>query len=196
MQTLIIWALLTKKDGAGFQSEIKPQVKRPDRNALVKAGLIRCEKRGARFWLEVTDKGWAWAADHLDSKLPNRSTAGCAILQSWLTRLQEYMRAKDVTLAEIIGPQKVTPPTLRERIRAAYFKWTDGAFNKPVLLSNLRDQLNDINRPALDDALAQMHLEGGTTLSGLDNPREITPAVKAAGVNFKGQPMYVLWITK
>ena len=49
MQTLIIWALLTKKDGAGFQSEIKPQVKRPDRNALVKAGLIRCEKRGARF---------------------------------------------------------------------------------------------------------------------------------------------------
>jgi hypothetical protein len=41
-----------------------------------------------------------------------------------------------------------------------------------------------------------MHLEAGTTLSGLDNPQEITQAVREAGLSFKGEPMYVLWIKR
>jgi hypothetical protein len=195
MQTLIIWALLVKTNGASYQSELKPEVKKADRTALVEAGLLRCEKHGARFWLEVTDKGWAWANDHLHSKLPPRSTAGCGILQAWLAHLQEFMHRKNMSLAEILGPQTVSVD-IRDRIRSAYFKLTGGVYNKPILLSNLRGELNDVDRRALDTILTQMHLEEGTTLSGLDNPREMTPSIREAGVDFKGQQMYVLWITK
>jgi hypothetical protein len=30
----------------------------------------------------------------------------------------------------------------------------------------------------------------------LNNPQELTDSVRAAGLTFKGEPMYVLWITK
>ena len=46
MQTLLLWALLAKPGGASFQKDIRPEVKKPDRDALVKAGLITKEKRG------------------------------------------------------------------------------------------------------------------------------------------------------
>ncbi|MGH6840568.1 MAG: hypothetical protein ACREDV_00500, partial [Methylocella sp.] len=94
-QTLILWALLVRDSAAGFQNELKPEPEKADREALEKAGLIKCEKRGRyrRVWIEVTEKGWAWAADHLDDDLPAGSPAGGSILQAWLTRLKAYMHA-------------------------------------------------------------------------------------------------------
>lgn len=63
-------------------------------------------------------------------------------------------------------------------------------------MSDLRERLADIDRAELDQVLGRMHLEEGTTLSGLNNPLEITPAIREAALSFKGEPMYVLWITK
>jgi hypothetical protein len=210
MQTLILWALLAKPEGASFQKDIKPKVEKPDREALVKAGLITGEKRGRPgYWLEVTDKGWAWAADNLDAALPKRSPAGSVVFRDWLAQLKVFMQARGLALADILGPQhtKVGPaieapaePTeyaiVRERIRKAYLDLTGGRFNTRALLSELREKLEDLERDTLDDALKKMHLEPGTTLSGLNNPQEITQAVRDAALSFKGEPMYVLWITK
>ena len=112
MQTLLLWALLAKPGGASFQKDIRPEVKKPDRDALVKAGLITKEKRGrAGNWLEVTDKGWAWAADHLDAALPKRSTAGSAGHQSKQNRPasagrprgEPQVRLPHVTAAQCAG---------------------------------------------------------------------------------------------
>ena len=215
LQTLVLWALLVKPDGGGFQKDIKPQVKKPDREALVKAGLITAAKRGRPgYWLEVTDHGWAWAAEHLDARLPTRSPAGSFVFQTWLTRLKTFIESRGITLADILGPQRaavrgstqrsgerpVSSPldysTIRERIRSAYLAMTGGRLNTRVLLSDLRGKLNDMGRSTLDEALRRMHLEPGTTLSGLNNPQELTDSVRAAGLTFKGEPMYVLWITK
>jgi hypothetical protein len=222
MQTLVLWALFAKPDGASFQKDIRPEVTKPDREALVKAGLITSEKRGGSgLWLEVTDKGWAWAAEHLDADLPKRSTAGSAILQAWLGRLKDFMKARGFVLADILGaqpsigilqqqPQKTSHPPLpeppqrapldhaavRERIRNAYLELTGSRFNTRALLKDIRANLNDIDRATLDETLKKMHLEEGTTLSGLNNPQELTEAIRDAGLVFKGEPMYVLWITK
>ena len=214
MQTLILWALLAKTGGASFQKDLRPEVKKPDREALVRAGLITSDKRGRPgLWLETTDKGWAWAAEHLDADLPKRSTAGSAILQAWLTQLKTFMEARGFVLADVLGPQQravdqsnrrsvePTPPapfdytTVRERIRKAYLELTSGRFNTRVLLRDLREKLKDMERGTLDEALKRMHLEEGTTLSGLNNPQEITQPVRDAGLSFKGERMYVLWIT-
>ena len=91
-QTLILWALLARDNAAGFQNELKPEPDKADREALEKAGLIKCERRGRyrRIWIEVTEKGWAWATDHLNDDLPTGSPAGSSILQAWLTRLKVY----------------------------------------------------------------------------------------------------------
>ena len=209
MQNLILWALLVQTGGGGFQKDIRPEVKKADREALVRAGLIAAEKRGRGFWLEATDKGWSWAAEHLDADLPKRSTAGSAILQAWLTRLKAFMASRDLVLADVLGSQKRAkrptecPPrshvdymTLRTRIRRAYLDIAGAKLNTSVLLSDLREKLKDIDRASLDEALGQMHLEEGTTLSGLNNPQEVTSAIRDGGLTFKGEPMYVLWITK
>jgi hypothetical protein len=214
MQTLVLWALLAKTGGASFQKDVRPEVKKPDREALVSAGLIRCEKRGASgFWLEVTDKGWAWATEHLDAELPKRSTAGSTILQAWLSQVKVFMKARGLVLADILGPQPPTdiphrpvPATpqrapldyavVRERIRKAYLGLTGDRFNTRALLKDIRAKLDDIDRSTIDETLKKMHLEEGTTLSGLNNPQELSQPIRDAGLIFKGEPMYVLWITK
>ena len=81
-------------------------------------------------------------------------------------------------------------------VRQAYLEVTGGRLNTPALLTDLREKLKHIDRATLDEALKRMHLEEGTTLSGMNNPQEITPSIRDAGLSFKGEPMYVLWITK
>jgi hypothetical protein len=184
---------------------------------LAKEGLIMVENRGRKgYWLEATDRGWAWASEHLDAPLPKRSPAGSTVFQTWLTRLKSFMQAREVALADILGPQRlhVAPPppaepspaahsdalatssNVRARVRQAYLGLTGGRLNTPASLSELRERLKDIDRDTLDETLRKMHLEEGTTLSGLNNPQEITQALSDAALTYKGEPMYVLWITK
>jgi hypothetical protein len=216
-RTLILWALLAQDNAAAFQNELKPEPEKTDRDALLAEGLIEEEKQGryGRIWIEVTDKGWAWAGKNLDAALPAKSPAGSQILQAWLTRLKAFMEARGMVLADVLGPQGsaragaagggaagalMSPPldyaAMRKRVRQAYLDITGGRFNTRALLSDLREKLKDIDRAALDEALKRMHLEEGTTLSGINNPQEITHAIRDAGLNFKGERMFVLWITK
>jgi len=204
MRTLMLWALLARAGGAGLQSEIKPEVKKPDRDALVEAGLITSEKRGRAVWLEVTDKGWAWAGDHLDADLPKRTIHGAAVFQAWLGQLKAFMESRGFALADVLGPQSraETEPAasghdgLRGRVRQAYLDATGGRLNQRVFLDVLRERLRDVDRSELDETLRKMHLEDGTQLSGSDNPPEITIAMRDASLDFKGERMFVLWITK
>ena len=203
MQTLILWALLAKPGGAGFQKDVRPIVKKQDRDALLRQGLISSQKRGRPgLWLETSDAGWAWAAEHLDADLPQRSTAGCEILQAWLKQLKTFMAAKGFVLADVLAtpaspaPPREDYPALRERIRQSYLEATGGRLNQRVFLDVLREKLGDVDRSVLDDALRRMHLEEGTHLSGTDNPPELTHAIGEAGLDFKGERMFVLWVTK
>jgi hypothetical protein len=202
MRTLMLWALLAKPGGAGLQKDIRPEVKKPDRDALVREGLIRSNPKSRPIMLEVTDKGWAWAGDHLDAELPKRSVHGAAILQAWLKQLRTFMAANGFVLADVLGTPVTSKPAhddysaLRERIRQSYLEATGGRLNQRVFLNVLRDGLGDVDRSALDDALRKMHLEEGSHLSGSDNPPEITDAIRDASLDFKGERMFVLWITR
>lgn len=200
MRTLMLWALLTKPGGTGLQKDIRPEMKKADRDALVSEGLIASVAKSRPIMLEVTDKGWAWAGDHLDAELPKRSVYGAAILQAWLKQLKTFMTAKGFVLADVLATPSPEPrvdsSTLPERIRQTYLDATGGRLNQRVFLNVLRDRLGDVDRSVLDDALRKMHLEDGAHLSGTDNPPEITPAIRDANLDFKGERMFVLWITR
>jgi DNA-binding PadR family transcriptional regulator len=213
-QTLILWALLVKDNGAGFQSELKPEPDKADRESLEKAGLITCEKRGRyrRYWLEVTETGWAWAADHLNHDLPTGSPAGTFILRAWLTRLKEYMRVHNVALADILRPQdprkygtedvrdgaieQSERDRLETRIRQAYLVVTGDRINTRARLYDVRERLNDIDRAVLDETLKRMQRERQIALYPLDNKAEITDADRKAAIYFSGEPRHILWIER
>jgi hypothetical protein len=192
-QTLVLWAILVAPEGGRYQKDLRPVVAKPDRDALVKEGVIAAAKRGRGMWLEATDKGWAFAQEHLDATLPDRSTAGAAILQAWLTRLKAYLAAENLALADLLAPRSASaPPDLRK----AYLALTGGALNQRVRLSDFRARLANVDRGALDAALTEAHGRDGLHLSSSDNPPELTAADRAAALDYKGERMHFVWITR
>ena len=208
-RALALWALLGN-GGSGFGGVVKPVVAKVEREALAASGLITFEKRkGGAYWLEVTDRGWHWAEEHLSDGLPERTQAGTFVLHAWLTRLRAFMQAHNIRLAEVLGPQAAhdrkepTGPlesteytTVRERIRRAYLDVTGGIFNTRALLSEIREHLPDIDREALDSALKRMQRENDAALMPLDNRAEIRDADCAAALQIGNEPRHILWITR
>lgn len=213
MQALILFALLARDQAAAFQNELKPEPDKADRDALEGAGLIKCEKRGRyrRIWIEVTERGWDWADSNLGATLPAGSPAGSKILEGWLIKLQSFMRARGVALADILGPQQEASTKdfqrgdaasddldyaeIRERIRSAYLHIA-GGFNKRALLSAIRAHLSDIARPALDEALKRMEIEDQASLMPLDNRIDIAEADRDAALYVGREPRHILWIVR
>ena len=129
-----MWALLATEKAGAFQTDLKPKPTPNDREALETAGLITWKKNG-KIWIEVTAKGWAWANENLGRALPIKSTAGAAVLDAWLVKLDTLLDARGLKLADVFGPQPTAQlsanghagkrpigaaKSLRDRIRAAY----------------------------------------------------------------------------
>jgi hypothetical protein len=211
-QALAMWALLGN-GGSGFGGAMKPEIKKAEREALLRAGLITEEPRARAKWLEVTDQGWRWAAEHLGDALPDKTYAGAFVLRAWLARLQAFMQARrDISLADVLGsqaarsaegadepteePKIVDFATLRERIRKAYLDATNGTFNARALLRDIRKRLPEVNREALDEALKRMQRDEDAHLMQLDNTIEITEADRAAALYIGREPRHILWISR
>ena len=107
LEVLFVWGLVAE-GGAGPIKDLKPKLEKKNRDRLEKAGLVTVVKQKNRSLLiELSDKGWAWASDHLDAEISARSPAAGPILRAWLIRLKGYIANNDVALAEIIGGQQV-----------------------------------------------------------------------------------------
>jgi hypothetical protein len=112
IQTLLLWRLLAD-DGGAFQNGLKPNLAKPKRDPLVKAGLLeivkrkKTEKARAANFLQLTDAGWEWCAANLDAEVSKTSTASGPILQSLLTKLKRHLESQHVSLADFIRPPEV-----------------------------------------------------------------------------------------
>jgi len=190
-QTLILWAILAAPQGGLMQKDARPALTKPDREALIKAGLVVAEKRGRGLWLEATEKGWNWAGENLDAALPERTTAGAVVLQAWLARLKAFLAAENLALADVLAP-RARPLDLR----AAYLHLTGGQLNVRARLADLRAALANVERSALDAALTAAHGRDGLNLSASDNPPELTAADREAALDYKGEAMTFLRIAR
>jgi hypothetical protein len=206
-QALAMWALLGA-GGEAYGSELKPGIEKPERAALEQVGLIKSEKRerGA-IWSTVTDRGWDWAEQHLAASLPDKTFAGAFVLQAWLTRLQIFLRARDIRLIEMFAEQPTKSPVnhtagrsldyseLRARIRAAYHE-VAGDFDRRVLLRDLRPKLQDLGRRQIDAALMQMLRDEEASLMQLDYRPDVTDEDHAAALQIGNEPRHIIWISK
>ncbi|WP_232630204.1 hypothetical protein [Methylobacterium sp. Leaf118] len=112
-QALILWCLLGRH-GAALQSEIVPRVERADREALVAGRFLEATRQGRSLRLEVTDRGWAWAGDHLRDPLP----PGARVLQDWLALIHRHLDATGAALADLVGlpPEPEAAPAAKAKV--------------------------------------------------------------------------------
>jgi hypothetical protein len=173
------------------------------------------------YWMTVTETGRAWAEENL-AAVPAKSQAAAPILQAWLARLSIFLHAHNIPITEFLEQHRgvsheprtelaITPAVpshpspsplargydaVRARIRQAYLELTGGRLNTRALLSDLRERLKEIDRPALDEALKQMQREEEASLYQLDNQVEVTDADRASAIYFGGEPRHILWIER
>jgi len=196
-QTLILWCLLGC-GGQGMQKDIAPAVKKADREALVSGGYITTAKgkRGA-IGLEVTDKGWRWAGEHLVDPLPKNHK----VLQDWLTLLHRQLAASGQTLADFMAaapepkPSGLSEHDVRARIEKAYLAVTGGRKAQSVPLANVRAQLADLDRSVVDEGLRRI-LKGDSSarLGQVSDPKALTQEDRDAAYSPAGEPFHLLWI--
>lgn len=200
-QVLYLWSLLTA-GGEGFVKDQPFQPSAPDRKALVKSGWIEEEKRpdpvtrrNANYNI-VSDAGWAWMGEHLTAPLPIRSTRGIQIMQALIARLDTFLTARQLSLAELLSPglladsassaPEPSAPELEERIRNACYELGQQRWEVRVRLADLRNRLLDVDRPTLDRELFRLQRERRLVLYPLDDPREITRADEEAAIDIGG----------
>ncbi|ABA59161.1 hypothetical protein [Nitrosococcus oceani] len=202
LQALILWRLLTS-EGRAYLTDIRPKPKRRDREALLEAKFIeeqwRRKPQGSRaIYVQLTDRAWAWAGEHMDAKLSHRSPAAGPILQSFLARLQPILQSRHITLAEIFSSTQAPPPSedSEQQLREAYFHLSGGERNIRVRLAQLRQQLGAIPRPRLDELLLKLQREGKLVLSPLDDSREILPEDQKAALSVAGFKRHLVYMQK
>jgi hypothetical protein len=204
-QALAMWGLLSE-GGQAYGGKLKPRIDEAERVALEQAGLVEIMMVKRAFLLTVTDKGWDWAEQHLNASLPN-NISGAAILQSWLTRLHAFLRARGLRLSELFTDQpagsepmlaaQTSPdyPELREQIRNAYYE-VAGEFNRRVLLRDLRRKLVGLDRSLIDQTLMQMLRNEEVSLMQLDYRPGVSDEDHAAALQIGSEPRHIIWISK
>ncbi len=197
LQTLILWAVIAR-GGEAPQKGLKPEVSKPNRDALVARRLLasRPGPRGS-ILLEVTEDGWAWAAANMGAPLPGNSSSGSIVLQELLGKIGCYLQSSGVRLAELFAPPAAAPAeALAARIRAAYLAETGGHVGRRARLSALRGRLADVTRPALDAALLAFAQARSGVLMPLEDPAERHAADEAAALDAGGRRLHLLLLER
>jgi len=171
---------------------------RSERDQLEKEGLIEMNplvkpKRGSQA--EVTEKGWAWAQQHLDAEV-SRSNLAAEPLEAVLRNLKRFMETRGLALSEIMQPPEPQPleGDLESRIREAYFKLSSGRSGVRVRLCEIRNSLPEISAAGLNAALLNMQVKGKLFLYSLDDLQEITPEDHQAAIDISGFKKHVVYM--
>jgi len=202
-QVLVLWNLLFTGEEPMI-SKLQPALTPKERRPLEAAGLIEIERRGRANHVRLTEKGWAWAAGHLEAEI-SQSKFAVKALQGLLGRLKTYLERQNLSLAEFLSPEdesmEVTAarpllPDPPARIRSAYLQASGGRSNVRVRLKDLRPLLPDLPRPLLDRELLRLQREnpGRLVLWSLDDPQEITAEDQAAAVDLAGIKRHIIYM--
>lgn len=203
-EILFLWRLALA-GGADWLKDIKPDLKAPARDRMEEDGLIEKDQRARegrgrkQRYYTLTDRGWQWLSEHLDTPIQTRSPASTGILALLLAKLHAHLDSKGLSLAEFVQPQAEAGDAGRDgldrRIESAYLSLSQGKPNVRVRLADLRDALPGIPREDLDATLLDLATSGKASLYPLDNPLEIGPRDRAATLRTRsGEERHVVYL--
>ncbi|MCJ0890788.1 hypothetical protein [Rhodococcus sp. ARC_M5] len=186
-------------------SELKtmgPELAKPSRDKLKNAGLIEVNSSVRPMTLELTDKGWRTCGDLIGGEPPARSTGAGKAMFTVLAGLRRWLDRTDSRPAEVFSPRGDEPAPVDETdkavdieasIRTAYARLAHEP-GSTVRLSRLRNELRDIPRTDLDDALARLRRAADVALIPEENQKTLTDEERAAAVVVGNQQNHLLSI--
>ncbi|CCQ17303.1 putative uncharacterized protein [Rhodococcus sp. AW25M09] len=186
-------------------SELKtmgPELPKPSRDKLKNSGLIEVNSSVRPMTLELTDKGWRTCGELIGGEPPARSTGAGKALFTVLAGLRRWFDRTDSRPADLFSPRGDEPATaemteksvdVEADIRAAYARIAREP-GSTVRLSRLRNELRDISRSDLDDALARLRRADDVSLIPEENQKTLTDEERAAAVVVGNQQNHLLSI--
>jgi hypothetical protein len=181
-----------------------PELKKQDREELVRRGLIEVTTEGRAMVLELTDKGWATCARLFDANVPAQSKGQGKALYTVLRALRRYFDRDDLAPGDVFvplddralaGEPDVLGDRVEDKVRGAYVRLAARAGGW-VDLVRLRDELSGVPRHDLDAALTRMHRVPGVSLIPEENQKALTDADHAAAVTIGAEDKHMIAIEK
>src|SRR4051794_3438350 len=162
----------------------------PARTNLVKAGLIKSEKRGRSFAHTLTDKGWAECRRLASVPRPAGPKAAVGALLALLGGVQRSLERSRLSHGEFFHQ---ADETLETRIRSVYAELA-GPAGGFVTLADVRDRLAAVDRSALDAALRRMSREPEVFLQPATNMKALTERERSGAVGLAGEDNHIISI--
>ncbi|MDV6301120.1 MULTISPECIES: hypothetical protein [Rhodococcus] len=186
-----------------------PELAKPSRDRLKNAGLIEVNASVRPMTLELTDKGWRTCGELIGGEPPARSTGAGKAMFTVLAGLRRWLDRTDSRPADVFSPRgdEAAPDEsaidekavdsdtvdIEASIRAAYARIAREP-GSTVRLSRLRNELRDIPRTDLDDALARLRRAADVSLIPEENQKTLTDEERAAAVVVGNQQNHLLSI--
>jgi len=169
-------------------------IERSTRDQLTSEKLIIWKKglRGAIFH-ELTDQGWARGRDELTLAPPAGVGAGWHLLYGTFRHLNGLMIKNGYQLSDVFIHEDPGPLSIEDRIRQAYGELA-GEPRALVSLARLRDELPDIPRKSLDEALLDLDRQRVIQLDPDPNRKALSDRAKAAAIRLGGEDMHLITI--
>ncbi|OZC86414.1 hypothetical protein CH254_17875 [Rhodococcus sp. 06-412-2C] len=183
-----------------------PELAKPSRDKLKNAGLIQVNSSVRPMTLDLTDKGWRTCGELIGGEPPARSTGAGKAMFTVLAGLRRWLDRTDSRPADVFSPRVDEPAPadpapaentettdIEASIRTAYARLAREP-GSTVRLSRLRNELHDIPRSDLDDALARLRRASDVSLIPEENQKTLTDEERAAAVVVGNQQNHLLSI--
>lgn len=169
-------------------------IEKSARDQLTQEKLITWKKglRGAIFH-ELTDQGWARGRDELTLAPPDRVGAAWHLLYGTFRHLNGLMIRNGYQLSDVFVAEDLGPLSVEDRIRRAYGELA-GEPGDLVSLARLRDELPDVPRRSLDQALLDLDRQRVIQLDPDPNRKALSDRAKAAAIPLGGEDMHLITI--
>ena len=169
-------------------------IEKSARDQLTREKLITWKKglRGAIFH-ELTDQGWVRGRDELTLAPPEGVGAAWHLLYGTFRHLNGLMIKNGYQLSDVFAAEDPGPLSIEDRIRQAYGELASepGAL---VSLARLRDELPDIPRKSLDEALLGFNRQRTIQLEPDPNRMALSDRAKAAAIPLGGEDQHLITI--
>jgi hypothetical protein len=176
--------------------DLKPDLDTKLRDGLIGRKLLEKKKAGRGTSLELTDGGWRWVMENLDSELPGKEQVS-GLLMDVLKRLSGFLRVNHFNLTDVIQQRQVTHVEVREErdanealLRAA--EDLGGANASQIRLRDLRPKLADYSRQEVDAAIRELQIERKLSVIPIDLPTDINEDDRNAAIEIAGSLMHVI----